>query len=212
METAATGGRTCCLFIPIAFFGTGLWCLDRKSLLWKASGALLVLAFCAASSLVIEFFQSFIHARVPSHDDVYAQGIGTLIGMTSWFAFGQILTNWWRLHTSKRDHQPLLASGLSVYVLGLVAYSLIPLDFIIHPAELYKKYQTGRIVVIPDWRAGISKEAVWQSFSQLLIFLPVGVWASVIWRGENRRRTWIRSLLIGGAVAVLIESRSSLSA
>ncbi len=199
-------GANVLLFIPIAFFGTGLWCLDRKSPSWKVLGTLLVLAVCTAASLVIEFFQAFIHARVPSHDDVYAQSVGTLIGMISWFAFGQILTNWWRLHTSKRDRQPLLASVLSVYVLGLIAYSLIPLDFIIHPAELYKKYQEGRIVLVPDWHAGITKGSIWQSFSQLLIFVPVGVWASVIWRDENRRRTWVRGLLIGGAVAVLIEA------
>ncbi len=199
-------GANVLLFVPIAFFGMGLWCVDRKSRLWKAAGMVLVIGFCAASSLMIEFFQSFIHARVPSHDDVYAQAVGTLVGIVCWFGFGQILTNWWRLHTSKGEHQPLLASVLSLYVLGLIAYSLIPLDFVIHPAEIYKKYQAGLIVLVPDWQAGITKDTVWRIVSDGLAFVPIGVWATIIWHDGHRRRTWLRSLLIGGSVVVLIET------
>ncbi len=199
-------GANVLLYVPISFCWLGVFCLDRKNRLWKSLSTLFVWGGCLASSLVIEFLQSWVDARVPSHNDVYAQGVGTLIGTVFWFGFGQTFTNWWRLHTSQHNRHRLLAAVLSIYVLGFLTYSLIPLDFITHPGELYRKYQDGRIVLTLDWRSGLSKETIWRLTSDVLTFIPVGIWSALIWRDDNRRRSWICSLLIGGCVALVIET------
>ncbi len=194
-------GANLLLFIPISFCWLGFWCLDRKGLVRKAACAGLVIGLCLLTSLTIEFLQCWFHARVPSQNDVYAQAAGAMLGIGGWFAFGQPLIDWWRLHTSERNPHRLLAGLLSVYVIGLGVYSLIPLDLIIHPAELYRKYQAGRIVL---WPESISRESLGQWFAEGLAFVPVGVWGTVIWR-EERRRTWLKSFLIAGSIAIGME-------
>ena len=198
-------GANVLLFMPISFCWLGVVCLDKKGFLFKGICMLLVLAFCLAASLGIEFAQFWVKARVPSHNDVYAQVVGTLIGLFGWLFFGQSFVNWWRLHTSQQNRHRLLAAVLSVYVLGFVAYSVVPLDILFHPAELYKKYRDGRIVLVPHWPELITPNGLWGMLSDLIAYLPVGVWSALIWKADNRHRSWLRSFLIGGSVALGIE-------
>lgn len=198
-------GANILLFIPISFCWLGALCLDKRGLVFKSLCSLLVLACCVATSLGIEFSQFWMAARVPSHNDVYAQVIGSLVGLLGWLAFGQAVINWWRLHTSSSNPSRRLAAVLSVYVFGLVAYSLVPLDFLIHPADLYRKYRDGRILLVPAWPDGLTTNVLWDMVVDLVTYLPVGLWAALIWTGDKERRTWFRSFLLGSALALGIE-------
>lgn len=198
-------GTNILLYIPLSFCWLGCWCLDRESRLGKLLGTGCVAGLCLISSLLVEFLQHWVEGRVPSPNDVYAQAVGTLLGMLAWFGFGQPLIDWWRLQTSQNQRQRLLSAVLSLYVLGFLAYSLFPLDLIRHPGELYQKYKAGRIQLLPEWNTGISQAAIWGFTSDVLAYFPIGIWAALIWSDERHPRTWIRSLLIGGGVALGIE-------
>ena len=87
-----------------------------------------------------------------------------------------------------------------------MVYSVIPLDILFHPAELYKKYRDGRIVLVPHWPELITPNGLWEMLTDLIAFLPIGVWSALIWNSDHRRRSWLRSFLIGGSVALGIET------
>ncbi len=193
------------LFIPIGYCAMAALLVDRKSWRRACLGIPIILLGCFALSISIEFAQLWFPPRVPSFYDIEAQTIGTLLSSLLWLAFGQHATNWMR--------SPALATGprhqldwiLQLYVLGLVAYAIMPLDLSIQPDDLYQKFKNGRIELIP-FSHPFSQSAIWELATNALLFVPIGAWATKVWTRQETapRAAWI-SILIGAAVVFGIE-------
>jgi len=71
------------LFVPLAFVWLGtLW--HSKSVFWRSVATLFVLLACTGLSVVIEFTQIFFPPRTVSLNDIYAEALGTFIGVSLW--------------------------------------------------------------------------------------------------------------------------------
>lgn len=193
------------LFVPISFFwslGIG-WRYRRVSRRIATVAATMVA--CVALSVSIEFAQLFITARIPSSDDVYAQLLGALAGLTLWWLSGQQFIVGIRRRTAAEVPESPGHRLLQAYLVGLLLYSLTPFDLSLHPAELYRKYKADQV----DWRIRVEQMAsanhLPSRLSQVAMFVPVGCWASGAWRGRRRRRSVSQALILGAACAIAVE-------
>jgi glycopeptide antibiotics resistance protein len=178
------------LFVPISFLWLGGLALDRRGRLgrWGAAGLVLVLG--AALGVGIELVQIWFPPRTTSLNDCYAQSVGSILGVIFWLAFGQSLVNWGRGFS--RPSQPAARMDwlLQAYLLGLVVYSVLPLDLTLSLTDLARKWRDGRIVLVPFTDAHATLAYLYQSTIDALMFLPVGMLAArVMMRRTASRRT-----------------------
>lgn len=195
------------LFIPISYCWIGALLVDGKSWPRVVLVIPLALAGCLALSSAIEFSQVWFPPRVPSKADIVAQTIGTLAGAAAWLVTGSRLTALLRSLAGASRDEPGARWFLYLYLLGLLLYSLLPLDLTIQPQELYEKFRSGRVEPIPFGQPHpLSRAALWEMATNALLFVPVGAWAALAWTKRNAgpRPVWA-SVLIGAGVAIGIE-------
>ncbi|CAH1903977.1 conserved membrane hypothetical protein [Candidatus Nitrotoga sp. HW29] len=190
------------LFVPLAFVWLGLlW--HSKNVVWRIIVTLFILLACTGLSVMIEFTQIFFPPRTTSLNDIYAQILGTFIGVSLWWALGSSVTRWylgWRTAKGSMDLAQQLLYG---YLFLLFGYSLLPLDLTISPVEIYHKWHAGRIVLIPFTFTNGQDEPAQRFYGYLidvLIWVPAGMLARLTAK-HNGRKIWLRLT----AAAALIE-------
>jgi len=133
------------LYIPLAFGASVMFSGVRYPLV-RALSSVVVLVFCLALAVAIEFAQLFFPPRTVSLNDLTAESLGTVIGVLGWQFFGA--------YFSKLYHHLLSGSSLSAqsaiifYLLIYVALSLFPFDFVTSFAELNAKLANGNDAII----------------------------------------------------------------
>lgn len=207
IESRADWVANILLFIPIGFGWLGAVAVDSRRVAWKCLAAGLVATGCAVLSVLLEFTQLWFPPRTVSQNDILAEMIGGMIGAILWLAVGQALTDWVRTYTSASRVKTQVDWLLEAYFLGLLVYSVMPLDLTISPEELVEKYRQGKIVLVPY--AGMPRgfELAYALFCNFLLFAPVGILVTT-WRTSARRpcRRIVASVAIAAAVALGIEA------
>ena len=194
------------LFVPIGFCGLAAWVCDRRGRLLKTAAALVVMGVCAALSVSVEFSQLWFPGRTVSQNDIVAETIGGAAGAALWLLLGERLTAWLRSFAVRSDGGRQFEWLLQAYLLGLVLYSLFPLDLTISPAELWHKYREGKFRLVPFANAQFTVDGCFALASNVLLFVPVGMLAATAFRGSVPRvRSLLGSLFAGLAVAAGIE-------
>jgi len=194
------------LFVPIGYCLLAVLAVDRRSPLLRMLCVPLGFLLCALSSAAIEFCQLWVPQRVCQQTDVVAQGIGAIAGIGLWLSIGQTVTDWTRSSTSSRRASVRIDWLLHVYLLGLLIYSVMPLDLTLRPGELVHKYREGRIILLPFRHIEWDLAAVLHWMLDIGLFVPVGMWAA-IWRTSSLQpvRPLVASFFCGSLVAVVLE-------
>ena len=135
------------LFFPPGFLLMAAVCCDRPRLVALAFP--LVVAFCIAFSVVIEFVQVFFPPRVSSINDITAESLGALLGAVLWVFRGQHLTTTTRRIWTGFGLRGTVVLLLPGYLLLVLAIAALPLDFMLSPVEVYHKYHEGRVRLVP---------------------------------------------------------------
>ena len=135
------------LFIPLSYgllFINPIW----KSWAGFALKFLCILLLLMIMSVVIEFCQMFIPARVSSFKDVFAQFLGVFTGLILFCTTHRQAENLLQklLNGRKREKWLNYATGL---IIVFTVYNLMPLDLSISPAEVYNKWVAGKINLLP---------------------------------------------------------------
>lgn len=194
------------LFIPLGFLLTAALAVDSP---WYASllAAFLVVPACALLSAAIEFVQVYYPSRIPSINDMAAETLGALIGAFLWLAAGSNLTNRLRQVWSGRGGQNSASLLLPVYLLFLLLVQAMPFDLTLSPVEVYRKYKSGRIVLLlwageePAILAALQKDLI-----NLTFFVPIGLLlAGLPAASWQQKRTWFKVALLGTGLALVIE-------
>jgi len=148
------------VLIPFGFFMSG-------SILWKRSNILLSLSFFVLFAILhgafvcaIEFFQIWFPPRVLSQNDMLAGYLGGLAGVTFWHAVGQRVVEEVFKFIRSEPGLPRITILAKCCAIGLLLYSLMPLDVMLSLSEWKQKFWQDRMTFIPfsDWQ-GV-KEAV----------------------------------------------------
>ncbi len=193
------------LFLPIGFFTAGTLCVDRRRR-WALLATVPAAVFCAALSVATEFTQLWFPQRSVSPNDIVAETVGAVLGCLLWGFAGQTLTDWLRTFTRDAGPKRHVDWLLQAYLLGLVVYCVLPLDFTISLGRLYDKFRDGRFVVVP-FSHGHGEAWLYQTVKHLAVFAPVGAWSATVFIGRGRQvRTIGHSVLIGALIVIAIES------
>lgn len=192
------------LFVPVAFcFLAATTALNTRLGGLLARGAI-VLVCCTIASIMIEFSQMWFIKRTASAYDVYAQIVGTLIGLAGWIFVGRAFSDWLRSRSATHARLVSLAGMLAAYYAGLLLYWMLPLDLTVRPAELLRKYHDGNIGLRPLAEVQSLAAAV-ELFSHVAAFVPVGMLAVVLFTSEKRPiRSWVGSFVFGGILVSLV--------
>jgi glycopeptide antibiotics resistance protein len=197
------------LFIPISYLWIGVALVDRRrALLWGLFVVPVVVVSCTALCVGIEFTQLWFPPRTVSQNDIQAETIGSMIGAALWMVTGQLTVNWMRTFTVATRPRQRIDWYLQLYLLGLIIYSILPLDLTIHPQEIYQKIAKGKLELIPlTNQSPMSLKTWWNVITNMLVFVPVGAWAATVWtRQRERSRSLIAATAIGIGMVVGIEA------
>ncbi len=97
------------------------------------------------------------------------------------------MVRWLRSYATERQPRSQLEWLLGAYVIGLVIYSVIPLDLTVSLTELYHKWQSGQVLLVPfSYPYESATTVVYQFFADTVEFVPVGAWAALALRRRAR--------------------------
>lgn len=187
------------LFIPLAFIWLGiLWHRDNMGMRLLASVVILILAVIL--DVGIEFTQLFFPPRTVSLNDILAESMGAGAGVILWWVYGEKLMRWLARWMSSRDHAGLPERLLYLYLFGLFAYNLLPLDLTISPVELYHKWNEGRVILIPfSFIFDNPQQELYGLLSDVATWMPV----ALLWRLSGKRSASFIFFSVIGVSALL---------
>lgn len=165
---------------------------------------MLALALCALS-LGIEFAQVFFPSRTPSWSDVVAQWCGSLTGLVLHAVFGSRFARALQRLGAHHTVRTRTTQWLALWLVGLLLFSLMPLDLTLLPVELYRKWRDGRVVLVPfDVVAGMPvAEAAYAVLTDVLLWVPVGLLWHIDGRRLGAKQVIVRGLLAAAAIECL---------
>ena len=189
------------LYIPFAFFASG-W-LSHYSGISGRRFIRIVLVFAAGASLAVavEFTQIWFAPRTVSLNDIIAEIIGTLIGIAVWEFAGHRLI---ALAGKVAAGGPAAVQAVTTfYVLGYLAFSFFPYDFIVSAKELTWKLSTGSAHLI--WATcGNTFVCIMKLAAEVLAVMPLGVLVGML-STQDRRRTLRIALYLGLGLGIMVE-------
>lgn len=114
------------------------------SLIFAAIVFLLILLV----SVGIEFTQLFVDKRISSFKDVYAQAFGMLLVLLIYFPT-RASVHAFLLQISSNDRADKWEIYGTVFITLLFIYSLMPFDLSLSMTEIFNKWESGRVSIIP---------------------------------------------------------------
>ncbi len=188
------------LFIPLTFLWMGVLAVGGSRLRTTLATLALIPA-ATALSLGIEFTQVFFPQRTVSQNDIFAETLGGVIGVLVWWGTGRRFVDW--LQSWQQTHaRAALAERLAwVYLAGVLVYNVLPLDLTISLVEIFHKWQSGKLNLIPF--GGLPHDpayALYEIATDALIWVPL----ALLWRLDGTRSAW-RAWGMTLATAVALE-------
>jgi len=197
------------LMIPLSF----LWlaALDPGSgPLRRAALSITVWLGCIALALSIEFAQIFFPQRTVSINDLLAEGIGATAGVLLWWCVGARTVEWFDRWQTAHGTPSIIQQILWAYLGILVLYNVMPLDLAPSLGDLYQKWKSGRIVLVPfGFHMANPMEWLYEVASGIALWAPVtGLW--ILSGRRTAAQAWITTVAVAAAiegVQVLVYTR-----
>jgi len=191
------------LYLPLAFLTAQVLAGRRPRP--PALALVTALLFCLMLAVTVEFVQLFFPPRTVSLNDLLAEGIGSLLGVSLAAAWGERFRR--LLGALAGDPAQLLARLLKVYAVAYIAFSLFPYDFLVSASELALKSQSGAWgwFFAPDAWHGSLGVTLAKLVGEALAVAPLGYLA---WRMRPRAQRWptAGALAAGALLGLLIET------
>ncbi len=187
------------LFIPLSFLWMEVLSQPRRKKP-QIFTALILWLTLSLLSVSIEFVQQFFPPRTVSQNDILAESMGAFIGIGLWKWQGQAVFDWLEALRFTRNLENKVVLLLYLYLAGLFAYSILPLDLTLSPVELYHKWKNGRLILVPfSALATLSPiQALYEVVTDILLWIPPAIlWAYTL----SPKRAWMRTI----AAATIIE-------
>ncbi|MES2537891.1 MAG: VanZ family protein [Pseudomonadota bacterium] len=129
------------LYIPLSFIWLSILSWSDR-LVANIGAAILVLGLTMALSLGIEVAQVFFPPRTVSLNDLIAETIGSVIGLLLWCLVARDFRRWYA-NVSKGVDAAFFAA-VCFYIVGLLAFSLLPFGFVVPRGELSYQVALGQ--------------------------------------------------------------------
>ena len=182
------------LFVPLAFVWLGtMW--HSTNVAWRIAAMLFVLLACSSLSIAIEYTQIFFPPRTVSQNDIFAEIIGTGLGIVLWPVMGMRFAH--LVRAIFQGGNIARSAVLIVYALAYAALSLFPYDFLLTYDEWQAHLASDKVgwLFVPTCGGG----CMWKLIPEILLFVPLGI-SSGLAAGQKNHF----SLLLAAAVGILL--------
>ncbi len=194
--------------LPLGFCSLGALLAGRRGSLSATAAGLLVLLGSLCLSVTVELGQLWLEGRVTSLQDVAAQTIGAAGGIIGYLIGGHPFDEWAAEFVSERGPEDRTQWVLQAYVVGLIGYSMLPLDVVMSPGELARKFDSGRIELIPfTYPYPSLLDALYGYATQAILAVPVGMLGGIAYRRPgDQTRPFLDAVLWAVGVLIAIEA------
>ena len=168
------------LGFPMAFALCGVNQLHKGSKARRLFLSVLVLLAQFAVSMIAELGQGWAVNRVPSLSDLALQLAGAFFVIAIWHCTGRWIeskTDSVFGYVASRQESNRLDAVLALVAVGILVWTVFPLDIIVSPAELVKESLKTELVPFTRFEATAS-ENVYQWLASVLLAVPLGLWLS----------------------------------
>lgn len=174
--------------IPIGFCLSAVILFRNRRPLPIVASVVLAIGASAVLSAIAEFGQLWIQNRVPSPRDIVAQIVGATAGSLGWVVAGRWFADQIDRMLATGRPSTKLQALLNLYVAGFVLWSLFPFAPVTSVGEIGRKLVNGEIELRPfAFPYKSTAEMIAALLRDVLVYLPVGVWASLAGRGHLQR-------------------------
>jgi VanZ family protein len=188
------------LGIPLAFFSMGFLTQENRRRGREIAALCSIAGACLVAALA-EFGQLYVPERTTSLSDVIAQTMGGALGVAVWAMAGGFVTRYVRGLWARYLQDEYALKLLGGYAVCYAIYQLLPFNITISLAELYHKFRSGMVVLLPfNDRGGLT---AYMLLSQAGAMIPIGYAFVVLWRG--RRHPVVMAAVAGLMFAGLLE-------
>lgn len=202
IESKSDGLANFLLGVPLGFAVLGGLRVDRGRGWDTVRTAALAWPGCAGLAVTVEFLQLYLPTRMCSGADVYAQSLGSAVGMVGWLAVGQRFTDVARRIGSDPRAGGRTGQLLAAYLLLILIVQTLPLDLTASPGAVYRKIRDGGVGLTPfgEWGRGDNHAGMLKSWVILFaVYLPAGLLAA---RLPNRGFAAVAAGAVGVAVGM----------
>jgi len=196
------------LGFPLVLGLSGLVRAHHGNILRRIVWILLILVIQACLSLVAEIGQGWFAPRVASVADFGLQLMGGVVATLLWQLRGRWVESKFEIIFARQGNDLIstrLDAALTLTVLGILAWTLMPFDVIVSPMELARESLKTEIVPFTRFEGSLW-ENVYQWLASFLLAVPLGLWLC------RRLATWysgklsfIQVMLLAIATGVLPE-------
>jgi VanZ family protein len=171
------------LFVPLSLLLYG-GLVSR----WPGAAAIWLFAvfgFGLALGAGIEFTQIFFPGRTVSLNDLYAQCLGSVVGLASWRPVRAHLWRGYQAWRAPAQGHEKLHLILWLYVVVFLFYNVMPLDLTLSIAEIHEKWKSGRVRLDPfQLGDGTAAEIIYELLTDVLVWVPIAALAMLHLRGR----------------------------
>jgi VanZ family protein len=201
------------LGIPLGFAFMGWLRLDRKPGLGTVLAALAIIPAATLFAAIVEFGQLYCLARTCAGSDIWAQGLGSIVGIIVWIAAGPWFVRQLRVTLDQDSVRSSTLPLLCAYFVLLLLTQWLPFDLSASPKDLLLRLKQGTTWVpfsdllpkanrppVDDWK----KLADW--LQTIALYLPAGALLAGLpgrWRNLNGLG-WV--VLAGLGLGVVLEA------
>lgn len=186
------------LYIPLTFLAAQMLPATRG----VRTGLLLALILIGACimSASLELLQVSLPSRSASSRDILTNAMGSAGGILLWWYAGTGVARWldgWRFVRGTASTAEYL---LWIYIAIVAVYNVFPLDLSISPAEIYRKWSDGGIVLIPF---SYIYEDVFQLLYAMIADTAIWIPISMLWLlgvSNNAFKAWGVTIIIAVAI------------
>ena len=189
------------LYVPLSFFLSAWMGRDPVRVAGRWLGAAWIFVLCAVVAVGVEFTQIYFPPRTVSQNDIVAELIGSAIGIAIWDGAGPRLSDLWR--TVKAGGPTAVRAALLLYLLGYLALSFFPYDFLVSWSELSAKLATHRdSLFLSPQSCASAVRCVAKGVYEVIAVLPLGVLIGMLSAADRRGR--LRAAVLWGALLGLL--------
>jgi VanZ family protein len=195
------------LYVPVGLLIAWSAGPRRRSALLSCLAVLFAGVASAALAIGVEFIQLWFPARTVSLNDLRAEVVGGTVGALSYLP-ARYLGRTFSLEAIVK-HWSVTRAGV-LYVAGMVAFSLLPGDFVLSLEEFRQKLSSERVALIPLTDTGRDAMSLLKLALHVASYVPIGYWLSHVARRTAARNSFraaasVRAVLGGAGIALFVE-------
>lgn len=190
------------LYVPVGFLSVNLLAGGHAGQRLPVH-LVAALAFSCLLAACVEFAQVYFPNRTVSLNDLYAEWIGSALGVmlaSRWQArFWTLVSSWKQIRAEQ-----LLILLLEAYAALYVAFGLFPFDVILSAAEMASKLRSAAWgwLVADEFRTGGTLVATLKLLAEALAVIPLGVLLARLRRQATATQTVLAGLALGAVIEI----------